>query len=119
MNLHFCHFSGNYRVLSHARYFIGVGNTGLTFEGNSGVHRIQLIIDREAGEIIRLVASMCLFVCLCLCLFVRVLLFGSYFVAFQPVFSTGAHWSILVLGFAKYSKRSSGTQVSYTLKKTS
>ncbi len=32
-------------------------------------------------------------------------------------FSTGAEWSILVLGFAKYSKRSSETQVSYTLKK--
>ncbi len=31
-------------------------------------------------------------------------------------FSTGAEWSILVLGFAKYSKRSSETQVSYTLK---
>ena len=30
--------------------------------------------------------------------------------------STGAEWSILVLGFAKYSKRSSETQVSYTLK---
>ncbi len=32
-------------------------------------------------------------------------------------FSTGAEWSMLVLGFAKYSKRSSETQVSYTLKK--
>ncbi len=32
--------------------------------------------------------------------------------------STGAEWSILVLSFAKYSKRSSETQVSYnTLKK--
>ena len=32
-------------------------------------------------------------------------------------FSTSAEWSILVLGFAKYFKRSSETQVSYTLKK--
>ncbi len=31
-------------------------------------------------------------------------------------FSTGAEGSILVLDFAKYSKRSSETQVSYTLK---
>ena len=32
-------------------------------------------------------------------------------------FSTGAEWSILVLGSAKYSKRSSETQVGDTLKK--
>ena len=30
-------------------------------------------------------------------------------------FSTGAEWSILVFGFAKYSKRSIETQVGYTL----
>ena len=34
-------------------------------------------------------------------------------------FSIGAEWSVLVLGFAKHSKRSGETQVSYTLKKTS
>ncbi len=32
-------------------------------------------------------------------------------------FSTGAEWLILVLGFAKYSKRSSEAQVSYSLEK--
>ncbi len=34
----------------------------------------------------------------------------------RPSVCTGAEWSILVLGFAKYSKRSNKTKVSYTLK---
>ena len=51
-----------------------------------------IFIDREAGEIIHLVASVRLSVCLCVL-------------------------SCLVLGFAKYSERSSETQVSYILKK--
>ncbi len=50
-----------------------------------------ILVDSEAGEIIRLVASVCLFACL---------------------------WVCLVLCFAKYSKRSSETQVMYTLKGT-
>ena len=62
---------------------------------------------------------------------------SSHFVVFQPVlrsrskvkiqgqgqrlgskchFSTGAEWSIVVLGFAKYSKKSNETQIRYTLK---
>ena len=32
-------------------------------------------------------------------------------------FSTGAEWSKVVLGFAKYSKMSNETQIRYTLKK--
>ncbi len=58
-----------------------------------------------------LVASVCLCVCLSVCL--------SELSCVQEKrchFSTGAEWSILVLGFSKYSKRSSETQVSYTLK---
>ncbi len=60
-----------------------------------------------------------------------------HFVVFQPVlrsrskvkvkgqghrfssrchFSTGAEWSIVVLGFAKYSKKSGETKIRYTLK---
>ena len=31
--------------------------------------KLLVIIDREAGEIIRLVASVCLWVCVCVCLF--------------------------------------------------
>ncbi len=59
------------------------------------------------------------------CLFVRMCVIGhsssSYsnklcFVRQRSHLSTGAEWSILVLGFAKYSKRSSEIQVSYTLK---
>ncbi len=75
------------------------------------------IIDREAEEIIHLVASVrpsfCVFVCLC-----------SPAWAVWPLtlshlnrFSNGTEWSILVLSFAKYSKRSIEPQVSYTLKK--
>ena len=54
-----------------------------------------LIIDREAGEIIRSVASICLSVCL----------------SVRYDFPTGAEWSIVVLGLAKYSKESDETQV--------
>ncbi len=52
----------------------------------------NIIIDHKAGEIISLVASV------------------------PPSVHTGMEWSILILGLAKYSKRSSETQVSYTLK---
>ncbi len=31
-------------------------------------------------------------------------------------FSTGAEWSIVVVGFAKYSKKSNEAQIRYTLK---
>ncbi len=65
-----------------------------------------LIIDHEAGEIIRSVA--------CVRPSVRPSVRSS---VSRCHFSTGAEWSILVLGFDKYSKRSSETQVSYTLKK--
>ncbi len=57
----------------------------------------------------RLVASICLSVCLSVCLPVPAL-------SHPNCLSTGAECSILVLGFVKYSKRSSETQVSYTLK---
>ncbi len=41
---------------------------------NSGSDKCShLIIDREAGEIIRLVASVCVFVCVFVCLSVRAL----------------------------------------------
>ncbi len=39
------------------------------------------------------------------------------FSSVHPSVRTGVEWSILVLGFAKYSKRSSEMQVSYTLNK--
>ena len=61
-----------------------------------------------------MVASVCLFVCMyrCVCNYQprsrRDNTFGGI--------RTGAEWSILVLGFAKYSKRSTETQVSCTLK---
>ena len=61
--------------------------------------RTSIIIDCEAREIIRLVASVRPFVCLCVCVCVY-------------RFPTGAEW------LAKYSKRSSETQIRYTVKKS-
>ena len=71
----------------------------------------NLFIDHKAGEIICLVASVRLSVCQCSQ--------GQRLSSICP-FSTGAEWSIVVLGvvlgFAKYSKKSNETQISYTLK---
>ncbi len=63
----------------------------------------NIIVDHEACEIIRLVASVHPSVC-------------PSMLPHLNRFPTGAEWSILVLGFAMYSKRSSEKQVSYTLK---
>ena len=60
---------------------------------------IFMIIDRKAGEIMHLVESVCVFVCLCVCLSEM-----SFF-----------YWRGVV-DIAKYSKRFNETQVSNTLK---
>ncbi len=54
------------------------------------------------------------------CIFHHILLYlgrgDNTFGSVHSSIRTGAEWSILVFGFAKYSKRSSETQVNYTLK---
>ena len=66
-----------------------------------------------------MVVSICLSVCLSICLSkvkVKVRCQGQR-LSSRSHFSTGAEWSIVVLGFAKYSIKSNETQVRYTLKK--
>ena len=99
-----------------------------------------LIIDCEAGEIIRLVASVCLSICPYVCwsspvwtVWPMTSVFGKVVGQSSRSYSNNRFGSVNALtpepffywrgvvdsgtGFAKYSKRSSETQVSYILKK--
>ena len=92
------------------------GTVSLTYYSIRTTDFEKLVIDRKAGEIIRLIASVCLFACLFACLFVC---------PSSPVWTvwamTGQQLKMLsrlsMTWLAKHSKRASETLVSYTLKK--
>ncbi len=79
------------------------------------LHKSSMLLSTaKQGEIIRLVASACLCVCLFVCVSELSCLRLVASICLSVLARSGRYW---YLAFAKYSKRSNETQVNYTLKK--